>query len=339
MAATKQKISIGTRGSRLALVQAELARAALEKIAPEAEIETKIFVTQGDKKLAWSLEKTGGKGLFTSELEAALVAGEIDVAVHSGKDLPTALAAGTALAGCLTRADTRDVFVCRENFFDGDGFENAFRSVVPAEKKSVVPAGATVVPEVKILSRAALKIATGSPRRRAQARALFPNAEFCGLRGNLHTRLQKIADGATADATFLAAAGLARLGISSFPGLKFFPLSVGAMVPAAAQAAIALQTRAGDADFFSSACDAATSAAVTLERAFLAALGEGCHTAFAVYFDGEVIRFFREDIGARVCGVDDDFSAALRAASAETAPDGNALGSVVARVLRRIFGN
>lgn len=331
MAATKQKISIGTRGSRLALVQAELARTALEKIAPEAEIETKIFVTQGDKKLAWSLEKTGGKGLFTSELEAALVAGEIDVAVHSGKDLPTALAAGTALAGCLTRADTRDVFVCRENFFDGDGFENAFRSVVPA--------GATVVPEVKILSRAALKIATGSPRRRAQARALFPNAEFCGLRGNLHTRLQKIADGATADATFLAAAGLARLGISAFPGLKFFPLSVGAMVPAAAQAAIALQTRAGDADFFSSACDAATSAAVTLERAFLAALGEGCHTAFAVYFDGEVIRFFREDIGARVCGVDDDFSAALRAAPAGTLPDGNALGSVVARVLRRIFGN
>lgn len=261
-----RKITIGTRGSPLAIAQANLARAAIEKLAPSIPVATKIFVTQGDKKRDWSLEKTGGKGLFTSELENALVAGEIDVAVHSAKDLPTALAAGTALAGCLPRADARDVFVFRENL-SGD------------------------VPE---------KIATGSPRRRAQAKALFPSANFVELRGNIRTRLQKIADGAIADATFLAAAGLARLGISEFPGLKFRALSFAEMVPAAAQAAIALQTRDGsDAAFLAGACDSATSRAVAVERAFLAALGEGCHTAFAVHFSEEKLLLFREDIGRK----------------------------------------
>ena len=258
------KIIIGTRGSPLALAQAELARAALVRCAPDAETELKIFVTQGDKKLAWSLEKTGGKGLFTSELETALVAGEIDIAVHSGKDLPTALAAGTTLAGCLPRADAHDVLVLRSNLPDG----------VPA------------------------KIATGSPRRRAQARAaLFPFAEFRELRGNLSTRLKKIADGGEADATFLAAAGLARLGIDEFPGLEFRPLPFDVMVPAAAQAAIALQTRSRDADFFAKACDEETTLAVSVERAFLAALGEGCHSAFAVHFFEDRLLLFREDIG------------------------------------------
>ncbi len=263
----RKKIIIGTRGSPLALAQAELARTALAKIDPDTETELKIFITQGDKKLAWSLEKTGGKGLFTSELETALVAGEIDVAVHSGKDLPTALAAGTTLAGCLPRADAHDVLILRENLPDG----------VPA------------------------RIATGSPRRRAQAKAaLFPFAEFRELRGNLMTRLQKIADGfGEADATFLAAAGLARLGIDEFPGLEFRPLPFDVMVPAAAQAAIALQTRSRDAETFARACDAETTLAVNIERAFLAALGEGCHSAFAVHFFENRLLLFREDIGHR----------------------------------------
>lgn len=260
----KQSIIIGTRGSPLALAQAKEAKSAIEKFASGVPVELKIFVTQGDKKLAWSLEKTGGKGLFTSELENALIAEEIDVAVHSGKDLPTALAAGTVLAGCLPRADVRDVFVFREDLQNG----------------------------------APSKIATGSPRRRAQARKLFPSAEFCELRGNIKTRLQKIADG-TADSTFLAAAGLDRLGISEFPGLKFCRLSLNEMIPAASQAAIALQTRSRDADFFARACDRKTTLAVTVERAFLSALGEGCHTAFAVHFTGTQILIFREDIGRR----------------------------------------
>lgn len=261
-----RKITIGTRGSPLALAQANLARIALEKIVGHGNVEVKIFITQGDKKLTWSLEKTGGKGLFTSELETALVRKEIDVAVHSGKDLPTALAAGTTLAGCLPRADVRDVFVAREILSDG----------VPAT------------------------IATGSPRRRAQAKSLFPSAKFSELRGNVRTRLQKIADGQTADATFLAAAGLERLGITNFPGLIFRPLTLEEMIPAAAQAAIALQTRSGDdADFFKNACDEKTSLAVAIEREFLAALGEGCHSAFAVHFSNEKLLIFREDIGRK----------------------------------------
>ena len=288
MSDVRQSIIIGTRGSPLALAQAESAKAALEKSVPDVSVSLKIFVTQGDKKLAWSLEKTGGKGLFTSELEDALIAGEIDVAVHSGKDLPTALAAGTSLAGCLPRADVRDVLVFRDNL------------------PTAVPA----------------KIATGSPRRRAQARRLFPEAEFCELRGNVKTRLQKIADGA-ADATFLAAAGLDRLGIAEFPGLKFRRLSLEEMIPAASQAAIALQTRSRDAAFFARACDAETTLAATIERAFLAALGEGCHTAFAVHFTGTKILIFREDIGRREI----DFPVP----ATEEIPD------AVARALREIF--
>ncbi len=288
MTTSKQSIIIGTRGSPLALAQAETAKSALEKIAPNTPVELKIFVTQGDKKLAWSLEKTGGKGLFTSELEEALVDGTIDVAVHSGKDLPTTLTEGTGLAGCLPRADVRDVLIFRDN--------------LPED----IPA----------------KIATGSPRRRAQARYLFPHADFCELRGNVKTRLQKIADG-TADATFLAAAGLDRLGISEFPGLKFRRLSLDEMIPAASQAAIALQTRAREVDFFSSACDKKTTLAANIERAFLSALGEGCHTAFGVHFTGDKILIFREDIGRKEI----DF----RVPATEEIP------AAVARVIRTIF--
>lgn len=292
MPEAKRKIIIGTRGTPLALAQAELARAALAAAAPGVPAELKTFVTRGDRKLAWSLEKTGGKGLFTSELESALAAGEIDVAVHSGKDLPTALAAGTRLAGCLPRADARDVLVLRED---------------AARSGGGVPAS----------------VATGSPRRRAQARALFPDAEFSELRGSVSTRLKKIAEGNAADATFLAAAGLARLGIAAFPGLKFVPLSLDAMVPAAAQAAIALQTRERDAAFFARACDAGTTLAVAVERAFLSALGEGCHTAFAVHFAGNRLRIFREDIGMR--------------AFSFPAPAPEEIPAAVERVLREIF--
>ena len=265
MSEHRQSIVIGTRGSPLALAQAEMAKSALKNAMPDIRVSLEIFVTQGDKKLAWSLEKTGGKGLFTSELEDALIAGKIDLAVHSGKDLPTTLAAGTSIAGFLPRADVRDVLVFRENL-----------------SENTVP----------------VKIATGSPRRRAQARTLFPEIEFSELRGNVKTRLQKIADG-VADATFLAAAGLDRLGISEFPGLKFRRLSLAEMIPAAAQAAIALQTRTTDAGIFGNLCDEKTTLAATIERSFLAALGEGCHTAFAVHFTGTQILLYREDIGRR----------------------------------------
>lgn len=255
-----QKIVLGTRRSPLALAQAELARTRLQNIFPTTEIVVREFTTQGDKKLEWSLEKSGGKGLFTSELENALLAGRIDLAVHSGKDLPTEIPDGLTVAGCLPRARANDVLVLR----------NGVR--VPA------------------------KIATGSPRRRAQAAKIFPDACFCELRGNVHSRLQKIADG-LADATFLAAAGLDRLNISAFPGLEFHPMEVEILVPAAAQAAIALQCRTEEAAVFERVCDSATTHAFRVERAFLEALGEGCHTAFAVHYVEGRLLIFREDIG------------------------------------------
>lgn len=257
---TPRKIVLGSRKSPLALAQAELARERFRYAFPDAEISVCEFVTQGDKRLEWSLEKAGGKGLFTSELEAALLAGEIDVAVHSGKDLPTETGDGLCIAGCLPRARANDVLVVREGI------------AVPAS------------------------IASGSPRRRAQAAKLFPETTFCEMRGNVHTRLKKIADG-LADATFLAAAGLARLGISAFPGLEFREMPLTQIVPAAAQAAIALQCRNEDAAVFAPVCDAATTHAFNIERAFLEALGEGCHTAFAVHYAAETLLFFREDIG------------------------------------------
>lgn len=255
-----KKIILGTRQSPLALAQTELARERLQARFPESEIAVRKFITQGDKKLEWSLEKSGGKGLFTSELEAALVAGEIDIAVHSGKDLPTTMGDGLCVAGCLPRERANDVLVVRS------GID------VPAS------------------------IASGSPRRRAQAAKLFPQASFRELRGNVRTRLQKIADG-IADATFLAAAGLSRLGIAAFPGLEFREMPLEQFVPAAAQAAIALQCRSEDAAVFSSVCDDATTQAFNIERAFLESLGEGCHTAFAVHYADESLLIFREDIG------------------------------------------
>lgn len=255
-----QKIILGTRRSPLALAQAKLTRELLQRNFPETEISVREFVTQGDKRLEWSLEKAGGKGLFTSELEAALLAGEIDIAVHSGKDLPTTMQDGLCVAGCLPRAKANDVLVVRRGI---------------------------TIPNC---------IASGSPRRRAQAKKLFPQTTFCELRGNVRTRLQKIADG-LADATFLAAAGLNRLGIAQFPGLEFREMPLTQIVPAAAQAAIALQCRTEDSVVFSPVCDAKTTHAFNVERTFLESLGEGCHTAFAVHYANEILLIFREDIG------------------------------------------
>lgn len=294
-AGTTQKIVLGTRGSPLALAQTEIARTALAAAlgVPANTIETRIFVTQGDRAAANSLEKIGGKGVFTAELEKALAGGEIDVAVHSAKDLPTTLAAGTALAGCLTRGDARDVLVFRKNLFG-----NAGLPPLPPEEFPENSAG-TEFAGTRILSAQKFKIATGSPRRRAQAQALFPNAEFCEIRGNIHTRLRKIAAGTLADATLLAAAGLARLGLfpvpanAEFSALEFRALGVSEMVPAAGQGAIALQTRAAEAEFFERACDAGTTAAVAAERAQLAAFGAGCHTAFAAHFAHGKMHIFR----------------------------------------------
>ena len=262
-----------TRGSPLALQQTRDAAARLEA-ALGVTTEVRILTTTGDRQAAWSLEKQGGKGLFTAELEQALLRGEADLAVHSSKDLPTEMPAGLEIAACLPRQDARDVLVRRAD---------------------------VATPR---------RIATGSPRRRAQGRLTFPDAEWTELRGNVDTRLKKLANG-DADASYLAASGLDRLGIAAWEGLAFERVDLARMVPAAGQGAVALQCRAGEAARFAPAGCARTTFAVTVERLFLAKLGEGCHTAFACHHANGRVHLFRDDFGRR----DLDFAAADLAAA------------------------
>lgn len=244
------------------MAQTEMVAALLRARLGE-ETELLKIVTTGDKQTEWSLEKRGGKGLFTKELEQALLNGDADVAVHSAKDLPGDMPAGLAIAGFLPRADVRDVLVRR----------------LDAPSPS--------------------QIATGSPRRRLQLQHRYPGCTFTEIRGNVDTRLRKIATDRVADATMLAAAGLARLGIAQWDGLVFEPLSVDELVPAVGQAAIAIQCRCDDASRLGQILDATTSRHVTLERAFLAEMGGGCHTAFAAHAHGTQLRLFHEKCGLR----------------------------------------
>jgi hydroxymethylbilane synthase len=250
-----------TRGSPLALQQTRDAAARLEA-ALGVTTEVRILTTTGDRQAAWSLEKQGGKGLFTAELEQALLRGEADLAVHSSKDLPTEMPAGLEIAACLPRQDARDVLVRRADV------------------------------------TAPHRIATGSPRRRAQGRLTFPDAEWTELRGNVDTRLKKLAQG-DADASYLAASGLDRLGIAGWDGLAFERVDLARMVPAAGQGAVALQGRVGEAARFAAAGCGRTTFSVTVERLFLAKLGEGCHTAFACHHAAGRVHLFRDDFGRR----------------------------------------
>jgi hydroxymethylbilane synthase len=256
------KIVLVTRRSPLALAQAEMAAAHLRGRLG-CDVELLKLVTTGDRQAEWSLETQGGKGLFTSELEQALARGEADLAVHSAKDLPGDNAEGLAVVGYLPRADPRDVLVRRP--------------------------GADPI----------ARIATGSPRRRSQAALLWPGAQFCEIRGNVDTRLKKVAEQGLADATILAAAGLNRLGISGWPGVDFTPLGFDRMVPAVGQGAIAIQGRAGEAGRYAGVFDAATARAVAVERALQAALGAGCHTAFAAHVSGDALHLFHDRTGPR----------------------------------------
>jgi hydroxymethylbilane synthase len=241
------------------------------RMAEAASIECTLLplVSTGDRQTQWSLEKRGGKGLFTAELEEALLGGKADIAVHSAKDLPGDMPASLEIAGYLPRADPRDVLVQR------------------------------------IDCTSPRNIATSSPRRRLQLAALLPGATFCEIRGNVDTRLNKISVGA-ADATVLAAAGLARLGITAWPGLKFSFFELEKMVPAIGQAAIAVQCRRGEAGQFQPAFDLETGLAVGLERALQSALGAGCHTATAAHVAVGKLYFFDERTGFRSTKISDE---------------------------------
>lgn len=252
---------IGTRGSELALWQA---RHVQRLLAERAGLTTEIvsLESRGDRILDRSLAELGGVGAFTGELEAALLAGEVDIAVHSHKDLPTSSPDGLVVAAVPARGPVRDVLVVRPDAYD------------PAAPGLPVRRGAS--------------IGTGSLRRRCQALALRPDAQISDLRGNVPTRLDKLARRYpgewTYDAIILAEAGLERLTLDLAP-LVCHVLPVDVMLPAPAQGALAVQVRAADlagqdndlARALAAVHDAPTAACVAAERAVLAALPGGCN--------------------------------------------------------------
>ena len=241
-------LRIGSRGSPLALVQAREVQRRIATAAgiDAATIEIKIIRTTGDIVQDRPLADAGGKGLFTKEIEEALLAGSIDLAVHSSKDLPTILPPGLVLAGFPAREDGRDAFISRK--------ANSLRDL---------PAGAVV--------------GSASPRRQALVKRLRPDLAVVMLRGNVDTRLRKL-DTGEVDATLLAVAGLKRLGLLSSATAILDPDE---FVPAVGQGAIGIETRADDERtraLVAEVDDADTAAALAAERAFLAVLDGSCRT-------------------------------------------------------------
>ena len=255
-------LKIGTRGSPLALAQAHETRdrlAATFDLPPEA-FEVAVIQTTGDRVIDRPLKEIGGKGLFTREIETAMLQGEIDIAVHSMKDMPVLQPEGLVLDCYLPREDERDAFV-----------SNDFKTLAD------VPAGS--------------KVGTSSLRRRAQVLVRRPDLEVVEFRGNVQTRLRKLSDG-VAVATFLAMAGLNRLGR---PEIAQSALSPDDMLPAIAQGAIGIERRADDsrvAEMLEAIHDKVTADRLAAERAFLAALDGSCETPIAglAELDGGTLR-------------------------------------------------
>jgi len=241
-------LRLGTRGSPLALAQAHMVRAALAAahgFAPEA-IALEVIRTSGDRIQDRPLAEVGGKGLFTKEIEEALMAGAIDLAVHSSKDMPTVLPQGLVLSAFMEREDPRDVFISRK-----------------AKSIAGLPRGA--------------RVGTASLRRQAMVKRRRPDLAIVPLRGNVETRLRKLDDG-VADATVLALAGLKRLGLA---GHATAVLDVDEFLPAVGQGAIVIETRDSDTktrELLSAINHADTFSALAAERAFLAVLDGSCRT-------------------------------------------------------------
>lgn len=296
-------LRIGTRGSPLALVQARMVRKQLAAAlgAGEEAIELRTIRTSGDVIVDRPLAEEGGKGLFTKEIEEALRAGSIDLAVHSAKDMPTVLPDGLILGACLEREDPRDVFISGK-----------------ARSLAELPHGAT--------------LGTASLRRQAIAKRARPDLRIVPLRGNVETRLRKIDDG-EADAAILALAGLKRLGLAERATCV---MAVAEFLPAAAQGAIGIEVRAGDTrtrDLLARIDHADTSTAVACERAFLAALDGSCKTPIGGYAElsGGVLQF-------RGLIVKPDGSAAHETSVAGARKDAITIGADAGRALRQYAG-
>ncbi len=254
-------IVIGSRGSALALWQSNWVKSKLEEAVPGRRVAIEIIKTTGDKILDAPLSKIGGKGLFTKEIEDALLEGRVDLAVHSLKDLPTVLPDGLRLGAVSAREDVRDALVAREGV---TGFAD-------------LPVGA--------------RVGTSSLRRQAQLLARRPDLVLDDLRGNVDTRLRKVKEEGRYDAIILAAAGLSRLGYGNEITERISPE---VMLPAVGQGALGIEIREDDETTWNAVqviADEATWRACDAERAFLRGLGGGCQVpiaAAAIVTDGNL---------------------------------------------------
>ena len=242
-------LRLGSRGSRLALTQAELVADALRSADPELDVALVPITTAGDRDRSKPFGEIGERGVFVKEIEEALLEGRIDLAVHSAKDMTSTDMDGLAIGAFLRRGDPRDALCGAERL------------------------------------EAGMRIGTASVRRRAQLLALEPELSIEPLRGNVDTRLRKRGERGL-DAVVLAAAGLDRLGLDAEIGHRFDP---GELVPEAGQGAIALQVRVGEEELAAVVDDSETRRRVTAERACVARIGAGCLAPVAAHHDGAVL--------------------------------------------------
>jgi hydroxymethylbilane synthase len=273
-------VRIGSRGSRLALIQAELAASRLR--GPGVEIALVPITTAGDRDRTKPFGEIGERGVFVKEIEEALLAGRIDVAVHSAKDMTSSDADGLVVGAYLEREDPRDA-LC----------------------------GASEL-------RPGMRVGTASIRRRAQLLVLEPSLSIEPLRGNIDTRLRKRGERGL-DAVVLAACGLDRLGLSGEIGLRF---AAEEMLPEAGQGALALQVRAGERQLVAAADHAETRRRVEAERACVFAIGGGCLAPVAAFHDGQTLTgLVAAEDGSWVERRSGDDPAALAAELVAAAPD------------------
>lgn len=261
----KKTIRIGTRKSLLALVQTEIVKDALLRAFPETEIEIVKIDTKGDQLLDRSLTSFGGKGVFTVELEAELLSGAIDIAVHSAKDMPMEFPAGLGIGAVLSRADARDTFVS----LDGT-------------KLADLAPGSVV--------------GTSSLRRELQIKEINPQVQIKLLRGNVQTRLRKLKEGQY-DGIILAAAGIERLGYDNEEEFHYEYLEPGTFLPAAGQGILAVESRTDDAEtaeMLAAIHDAEAACLLAAERSFLKTIGGSCNAPAAAYCRKEGGRFLMD---------------------------------------------
>jgi hydroxymethylbilane synthase len=242
-------VRLGSRGSRLALTQAELAAEALRQANLDLDVALVPITTTGDRDRSKPFGEIGARGVFVKEIEEALLEGRVDVAIHSAKDMTSTATDGLAIGAFLAREDARDALCGADELRPG------------------------------------MRIGTASARRKAQLLALEPRLSIEPLRGNVDTRLRKRGERGL-DAVVLAAAGLDRLGLANEIGHRF---AVDELVPEAGQGAVALQVRQGEEELVAFADDSETRRRVSAERACVAHIGAGCLAPVAAHHDGEAL--------------------------------------------------